>query len=392
MLNLQSNHERMQRLRFLLVFIPLYFSSLLTGLHIGDTVIFDHNKLLAIGANTPPLAAGELNLVSERMEKILKKYRFNGSIVISFKGYPIYSNAVGLADFTRRDSISTVAPFQLASVSKSFTAMAVMILKERGLLGFDDTVKHHIPEFPYDKITIRHLLNHTSGLPNYMYLAEKYWPKDLDMSNEDMLEMLVRRKQPLYFKPGSRFDYSNTGYAVLALLVERKSGLSFGDFARVNIFEPLGMQHTFTHDPGMFDTIAVQVKGYRYPARRGNEYPSDPVNHVLGDKSVYSTAEDLALYDRAWVTPVLVSDSTLLEAYTRPVLKNNREVNYGFGWRFKLVDGKEVVFHNGLWHGFTSTITRFVDSDLTVIVLTNTSSKVGSIVGEVARTFDGILL
>lgn len=392
MLNLQSNTIRMQRLRILIFFLPIYFSSLLTGIQFGDVRVLNHNQIFAIGANTPPLADGELDLVSNRMEKILKKYRFNGSIVISFKGYPIYSNTVGLADFTRKDSLTTNAPFQLASVSKSFTAMSIMILKERGLLNFDDTVKSHIPEFPYDKITIRHLLNHTSGLPNYIYLADKYWSKDIDMSNEDMMEMLVKHKQPLYFKPGRRFDYSNTGYAVLALLVERKSGISFGDFVRLNIFEPLGMFHTFTHNPGRLNTVAVRVKGYHYPARRGNEYPSDPVNHVLGDKSIYSTAEDLALYDRAWVSPILVSDSTLKEAYTKSVLNNKREVNYGFGWRFKVVEGKDVVFHNGLWHGFTSTITRFVDSDLTVIVLTNTSSKVGYIVSDVARSFDGILL
>lgn len=382
----------MQRFRFLLFFIPLYFSSLLTGLHIGNTPVFFQSQVLASAANTPPLAADKIELVSQRMEKILKKYRFNGSIVLSLKGYPIYSNAVGLADFTRRDSLTTQAPFQLASVSKSFTAMAVMILKERCLLQFDDTIKKHIPEFPYDNITIRHLLNHTSGLPNYLYLADKYWPKDVEMSNEDMLEMLIKKKQPLYFKPGSRFDYSNTGYAILALLVERKTWMNFGDFVRTNIFAPLGMYHTFTYNPGLFDTIAVQVKGYHAPARRGNEYPDDPVNNVLGDKSVYSTAEDLALYERAWVSPILVSDSTLQEAYTKPVLKNKHEVNYGFGWRFKVVAGKDVVFHNGLWHGFTSTITRFVDSDLTVIILTNTSSKVGYIVTDVAHTFDGILL
>jgi len=382
----------MQRLRVVPFFVLFYFSSLLTGIRIGNTPILDQNRVMAIGANTPPLPSEKMELVSQRMEKILKKYRFNGSIVLSLKGYPIYSNAVGLADFTHRDSLTTQAPFQLASVSKSFTAMAIMILKERGLLQFDDTVKKHIPEFPYDKITIRHLLNHTSGLPNYLYLADKYWPKDLEMSNEDMLELLVRRKQPLYFRPGSRFDYSNTGYAILALLVERKTGTNFGDFARTNIFCPLGMYHTFTYDPGLLDTIAVQVKGYRAPARRGNEYPNDPVNNVLGDKSIYSTAEDLALYERAWVCPILVSDSTLQEAYTKPVLKNKHEVNYGFGWRFKMVNGKDVIFHNGLWHGFTSTITRFVDSDLTVIILTNTSSKVGYIVNDVARTFDGILL
>lgn len=392
MLNLQSNLFRMHRFRVLLFFLPLFFSSLIPPFGFHNTSNRHYNQILAGHANTPPLVAGEMELVSERMEKILKKHRFNGSIVISFKGYPIYSNAVGLADFTRRDSLTPQAPFQLASVSKSFTAMAVMILKERGLLHFDDTLQRHIPEFPYKNITIRHLLNHTSGLPNYMYLADKYWPKELEMSNEDMLEMLIRRKQPLYFRPGSRFDYSNTGYAILALLVERKTLMPFGDFARKNIFEPLGMYHTFTYDPGLLDTVSILVKGYRYPARRGNEYPYDPVNNVLGDKSIYSTAEDLALYDRAWVSPVLVTDSTLKEAYTKPLLKNNREVNYGFGWRFKEVAGREVVFHNGLWHGFTSTITRFVESDLTVIVLTNTSSKVGAIVQDVALNFNGILL
>lgn len=349
-------------------------------------------RLLATEPTVSPVSGDQLVDVQQRLDKILTKYRFNGSIMVMYKGYPLYRNAVGLADFTKGDSLAPNSPFQLASVSKSFTALAVMILHDRNKLSFDDTVVRYIPEFPYKNVTIRQLLNHTSGLPNYLYLVEKYWKKDEPISNREMIDLLAKYKLPVYFKAGSRFDYSNTGYAVLAYLVEEVSGVPFHTFMQNQVFQPLGMHNTFTYEQSILDTLSTRVKGHVHSGRKMREYPYDPADQVLGDKSIFSTVEDLALYQKAWETNILVSDTTREQAFCKAVIAGNREVNYGFGWRFKDIAGRKVVFHNGLWHGFTATITRFVDDEFTVIILNNMNAKVGQIVNDIARNLNGVLL
>ncbi len=348
--------------------------------------------LLASEPTISPVSGDQLVDVQQRLDKILSKYKFNGSIMVLYKGYPLYRNAMGLADFDKGDSLAPNSPFQLASVSKSFTALAVMILHDQNKLRFDDTVSRYIPEFPYKDVTIRQLLNHTSGLPNYLYLVERYWQKDESISNREMIDLLAKYQLPLYFKPGSRFDYSNTGYAVLAYLVEEVSGIPFHVFMQTKVFQPLGMHNTFTYEQSILDTLSTRVKGHFHLGRKMKEYPYDPADQVLGDKSIFSTVEDLALYQRAWESNILVSDTTLEQAFCKATISGNKEVNYGFGWRFKDIAGRKVVFHNGLWHGFTATITRFVDDEFTVIILNNMNAKVGLIVNDIARNLNGVLL
>ena len=185
------------------------------------------------------------------MQVKAQKYYFNGNVLVAYKGSCIYNESFGYADMLRRRELEKDDIFQLASVSKQFTAMAIMILKEQNKLNYDDAVTKYIPEFPYPRITIRMLLNHTSGLPNYMWLVEHHWKGSNAPYNEDIVKMMAEHKLLLYFTPGSRWDYSNTGYITLASIVERVTNEKFADFMYENTFEPLKMNNSFVYSSSL---------------------------------------------------------------------------------------------------------------------------------------------
>ncbi len=338
----------------------------------------------------PPIIASKADTISKAIDKIIHQAHFNGSILVGYKDYVLYENAIGLINLKTNDSLSSETPFQLASVSKSFTALAILMLVQDSLIRLDEKVKHYIQEFPYPTVTVRHLLNHTSGIPNYFKLAAQYWPKNKPMNNEDMLVLLVKHKLRLQFTPGTNFRYSNTGYAILALLVERVSKTPFDEFLKNRIFLPLGMQNTFTYDRQIMDTLTIAL-GHRSNRPNPSLFDFDPVDEVLGDKSIFSTPADLFLYNRAWTTDILINENLRKEAFTRATLKNRKVVDYGFGWRFKKVDGKDIIYHNGLWHGFTATFTRIPDSEITVIILNNTNAHVSTLAHQIIKEITPLL-
>lgn len=326
------------------------------------------------------LPSNEIHTLDSLLQRRLKRNGFRGTALVSYKNQILMEYAHGYADYKSKAKINLESTFQLASVSKSFTATSIMILKDRGLLTFNDSVIKHIPEFPYNDITIKQLLQHTAGLQNYMYLVDNYWKNDSTISNEDVLNLLIKYHLPLNNKPGRRFLYSNTGYAMLALIVERVSHDSFGHFVEQNIFEPCHMTSTYTYSHSIMDTISNRVIGYNRRGRRLYRYGFEPNDMILGDKSVYSNVYDLFLYQQALNSNQLVQKTTLEEAYTKGVTSRyKRSFNYGYGWRLKNENGSNLVYHNGLWHGFTSTITRDMSSDITVILLNNTSGSISSI-------------
>ncbi len=323
----------------------------------------------------------QANVIDSLLQRRLKRSGFKGTALVAYKDQIIMRYANGYSDYSHKEKIQVSSAFQLASVSKSFTATSIMMLKEKALLDYDDLVNKHIPEFPYDHITIKQLLQHTSGLQNYMYLVDQYSINDSTITNEDVLDLLVKNKLPLNNWPGKRFTYSNTGYVVLALIVERLSGQSFASFIRDHIFDPVGMNHTYTYNIEMLDTVSKRVIGYKRKGRRLYRYNFESNDLILGDKSVISTVDDLFKYQKALNAFELVSEETLKEAYTkgRTTSRYKRVFNYGFGWRIKN-DGKQnLIYHNGLWHGFVSTITREIDHDITVILLNNTSARISSV-------------
>jgi CubicO group peptidase (beta-lactamase class C family) len=330
-----------------------------------------------------PIDSSKIVHIDSLLAKTLKKYRFNGNALVALEGFPIFKYSNGYADLYQKTKLDYNTVFQIASVSKSFTAMAVLILHQRGKLNLDDTVKHYLPDFPFDNITIRQMMQHTAGMQNYMYYVDHHWEKDKAINNQDVLNLVNAHNPQLNFRPGRRHLYSNTGYAMLALLVEHVSGKPFYTFVNDEIFVPLRMQHTFAWNPSVIDTISNIATGFTRRGWRYRKYEHNPLDEVLGDKSIYTTAEDLLQWDRALYNNRLISDSLMQAAFTKAKSSRGREYDYGFGWRLKEIDGKKVVYHNGLWNGFTATLTRYVEDEMTIILLSNTNAPVASIVKQV---------
>ena len=315
--------------------------------------------------------------------RLSKGHWFNGAIIYGEKGHIVYKNAFGLANFYSKDTLSTHSSFQLASVSKMFTAMAVMILREDGVLQFEDSIQVFIPEFPYHGVTIRQLLAHRSGLSRYMSLAhDKWYNKKVPMDNEDMLELFIRYQPSPYFKPDNGFHYCNTNYALLASVVERAAGQPFDVFVRERIFDPLEMDDSFVYhmrdDTIVPAYIPADVYGHRYRKWRPIKQRNDYLNGVAGDKGVYASVEDLFKFDRALDLGLLVSDSTLQEAFSPGSPKYwKRKDNYGFGWRIKTAEDS-TVYHFGWWKGFRAYYIRDMKQEKTIIALCNKDKGPGS--------------
>ncbi|MBE0663030.1 MAG: beta-lactamase family protein [Bacteroidales bacterium] len=314
----------------------------------------------------------------DQIDSLLNRYSwFNGNIMVVKDHKILYQRSHGYANFQTREPLTTSSVFELASVSKQFTAVAILMLYERKLIDLDDEIKRYLPEITYKDITIRHLLNHTSGLPNYMYVLEKQSDGSHMPSNEEMLKILVGSNPNIFFKPGRLYSYSNTGYALLASVVERVSGKTFSQFIRENIFHPLEMHNTFTSVELLDNefTVSHQAVGHRQVWRRFR--PNTPVVHdrVLGDKGIHSCLEDLYKWDQALYSGQLVSKQSLEEAYNPVTLSNRRNFPYGFGFRIGKKSEEKYVYHHGLWEGFRTSFIRYIERGDAIVILNNTNQR-----------------
>ncbi len=278
-------------------------------------------------------------------------------------GEPVLTRTYGVADIATQRAIGVSSNFRLASISKQFTALAILMLIDEGRLSFDTPLSEVFPEFPpyANRITIRHLLQHQSGLPDY----EPMVPGDAteQVHDADVLAMMMTVEQG-EFEPGTEYHYSNSGYAVLAMVVEAVSGSSFSDFLKQRIFGPAGMRDTVAFVNGR-NTVSERAHGYTV-TDAGVEYTDQSLySAVLGDGGVYSSLRDLTRWDRAGYGRDLVS-AGLMEAMLTPALEN-----YGFGWRIDEYDGQRRYHHSGSTSGFRNFIQRFPEQRLTIVVLTN---------------------
>ena len=321
---------------------------------------------------------------ADKVFKGLSRNGLNGVVLYAEQGELIYEEAFGWRDLNKRhkDSIRIDDAFQLSSDSKMFTAEAVMLLKADGKLDYDDDIQKYIPEFPYEGVTIRHLLTHCSGLPRYDSMADEFWPdRKKPFSNEALIAMLVEKVPDPYGTPGGGFFYNNINYALLASVVERASGQHFEDFMRERIFEPCGMTHSYIYSMRGDTTVSlympVEVHGhdmYRSgPVKAQNDY----LNGVMGDKIMFSTVEDLYRYSQALDGGLLLPDSLQNEAFMpgSPDWKNDE--NYGFGWRMSK-EHPDAYFHFGWWKGYRSLIVRDVAHRRFLAILTNTTTLIPS--------------
>jgi len=319
----------------------------------------------------------ETEKVSQKLDALLKRinkrHDFHGSLLVAKSGKILYSNQVGYKDFRKKELLNEKSTFQLASVSKQFTAAAIMILHERNLIKLTDTVNTYFPGFPYENVTIKNLLNHTAGLPKYFWVAEHKWKQKNAPSNTEMMDLLESSKVQKFFKPGRNFDYSNTGYLVLASIVEKISGTSFSAFMKKNIFDPLEMNDSYVYSFENDSITRNQLDGYRLYKRWRHLKINSTINDaIVGDKNVYSTAEDLFKWTTGLNNEKLFSKESLALMYTKGETVYGKKVPYGFGFRIN-TDKQNKIYHHGKWNGFRTGLTQYLEDDLVVIVLEHTS-------------------
>lgn len=333
-------------------------------------------KYLLLGALLLAFVTTVNGQQSDRIDSVLtylyQRQLFNGVVVVGEKGKVKFKKAYGESDFRTHAPLSSSSPFNLASVSKQFYTMMIMMLKEQGKLNYDDRVKQHLSIFPYEQITIRQLMNHTSGLPEYFDLAARNMSLLDTLTNPKLLDLFAYKKPPLDFQPGDQMSYCNTNYLMLSLIVEKASGVPVDRFFDQKIAKPLKLKNTFIYTLKMKSYPPNRVFGFVIEG--GKPILNDLIRFdgVTGDGNVYSSVDDLFVWDQALYTDKLVKRSTFQEAITPATLNNGKQSGYGFGWSIP-VPG-ELVSHSGGWVGFNTLIVRNIKDNKTLIILDNSGN------------------
>lgn len=296
---------------------------------------------------------------------------FNGNVLVLKAGRVLYKGCFGYCNYATKDTLDAQTPFQIASSSKPFTSTAILKLAGEGKLSLKDTLGKFFPGFPYRNITVEMLLCHRSGLPNYLFFGDKLWKDRRSyMTNDALLDILMKNKNiEGTSRPGTHFQYNNTNFALLASVVEKVTGKSFPDYMKETFFVPLGMKNTWVRD----------VQNEKEERRHAISYSSawriqaeDPYDGVYGDKNVFSTMEDMMIWDRAFYEEKNLSRELQKEAYTPRSFEQKGVRNYGYGWRLiKQPNGENVVYHNGWWHGNNTVFYRYLPDTFAIIILSN---------------------
>jgi len=318
-------------------------------------------------------SGGFAQTLDQRLDSYFSDYNRpdlpGASVAIYHKGQIVIAKAYGSARLSSSEQASTSTNYRLASVSKAFTAMAIMILQERGHLAYDDAITKHLKDFPVygQKVTIRHLLNHISGLRDYEELIPG--GTTTQVTDADVVRILAGQNST-YFTPGTQYRYSNSGYATLAHLVSVVSGQSFASFLKQEVFLPLGMEKTVAYEKGVSE-VHQRAYGHEPNGSRYREADQSLTSAVLGDGGIYTSVEEYFFWDQALYTGQLVSLATLEQAFTPGTLANGSRTSYGFGWQVDTWRGLKRVSHTGSTIGFKTAVTRIPGRELTVLVLVN---------------------
>jgi CubicO group peptidase (beta-lactamase class C family) len=304
--------------------------------------------------------------ISHFFDSTLLRRGFNGGILVAKDGAILYEKYAGYADLRTKDPFTDSTSTHIASSGKTFTGMAILRMVQENKLSLDDPLEKFFPGFPYAGVTVKMLLNHRSGMPNYLYFMPKKEWKDRQVTNADVLNYLITAKPNRSASPDRRFSYSNTNYVLLALIIEKISGKPFPEFMKWQFFEPLGMTHTFVYS--VSDTTKV-ICSYE---PNGRVWTNDFLEGTYGDKNIYSTPKDLLKWDQAFYTDQIIRKTLLDSAFTPYSNERPSVHNYGLGWRLLMIpNGKKVVYHNGRWHGFNAAFARLIDEKVTIIILGN---------------------
>ncbi len=292
------------------------------------------------------------------------------SVTVIQDGKILHAKGYGLANVEERIPCTPETNFRLASLTKQFTAMSILILADRKKLTLDESLIDFFPEFPScgKQISVRHLLSHTSGLIDY----EDVIPAGttIPVLDRDVLRLLLKQDKT-YFPPGSKFRYSNSGYSLLSLIVEVRSGMPFAQFLKKNIFEPLKMNNSLAYEQG-FSTIPNRAYGYTASGNGFTRTDQSLTSSVLGDGGIYTSVNDLFRWDQALYTTKLVGEKWLKLAFAPGVLSTDfPNSHYGFGWYVGSYRGLREIWHYGETRGFTTRIARFPEKKFTLVILTN---------------------
>ncbi len=322
--------------------------------------------------NFQPLAkedsARYYNAVKDFFERALLNNRnFNGGVLIAKGESIIYEQYKGYKDLRTKEPLDEKSPMHIASVSKNFAAAAILKLAQERKLNINDSISVFFPNFPYTGITVEMLMNHRSGLPNYMhYLESMGWNKNQFATNQDVLNSLYTMHPRPEFKAGTRFNYSNTNFVLLAMIVEKITAMSYPAYLKKNFFDPLQMNDTYVFS--LADS-ATAIKSYSW---NGRIWDYDFLENTYGDKNIYTTPRDLLKWSLALSRGKIINQPLLDSAFTPYSNEHPGVHNYGFGWRLLMLkNGKKVIYHNGRWHGSNAAFAKLPDEDITIIVIGN---------------------
>jgi CubicO group peptidase (beta-lactamase class C family) len=354
--------------------------------------------LIAIAISGPRLGAGAQDAQSAKVDAAVeaqrKAQKIPGvSLAVCRDGKIVKAGGYGLASVELDVSVTPESIFQTGSVGKQFTSMAVMMLVEERKIGLEDHLTKYIPESPaaWKDVTIRQLLTHTSGIADYGGEEETMGKGVINFRKDYTEGELVQAfaKMPMDFRPGDKWSYSNTGYVLLGIVIHRVAGKFYGDFLQERIFQPLGM--TSTRIISEADIVPHRSSGYRLvKGELKNQEWVSPTLNTTADGALYTNVLDLAKWDAALYTTRLVKQSSLDAIWTPVKLNGGKTYPYGFGWDLAPKNGHRAVSHDGAWQGFTTSISRYVDERLTVIVMTNldeNNSKPERIVEDVTAIY-----
>lgn len=320
--------------------------------------------------------------------------KFSGNVLIAENGKPIFQKSYGLAFREKNEALNSTSIFEICSIGKQFTAMLIMMLEKDGKLSYNDSLRKFLPDLPYHNITIRQMLNHTSGLPDYIDLAEKHWDSTKILMNEDAIALLVEKNPPIEFEPGTQWKYCNTGYLLLCRIIEKVSGKNFIKLVKDKIFSPLEMNHTEVYRKRYENRVIPNYAyGYVKDDKTGSFIMADSskidkafvyfMDGIYGDGVTSSTAPDMLKWEQALYTEKLISREMMEEAFSPTRLNDGSIFGYGFAWMIK--DTKKfgkILMHSGGWPGYSTWIERHPSTNKTIIIFANAGNayeKLGAV-------------
>jgi len=318
----------------------------------------------AIGAQ--PQAAAPANVP---VDALMSRYTGDvpGASLLAVKdGKPIVRRGFGYADLGKHEKTTPQTNYRMASVTKQFTAASILLLKQDGKLTLDDPIRKYLPELPSsdDKITVYHLLTHTGGLIDYEDLVPA--DRKAQLNDDDVLSMIATQHK-LYFEPGTAFRYSNGGYVLLGLIVQRVSKMDLADFMKQRIFQPLGMDHSLMYEHGHGPEVDHRAYGYSLENGKWTQTDQSVTSATRGDGGIYTSIDDLAKWDSALYTDKLLNDESRALAFTPHDPSGDPDTGYGMGWRIS----DDTIWHSGESIGFRNIIVRWPKQHFSVILLTN---------------------